>query len=69
MSVEELMVKFNLSKKDSKKLLSILNKIDRYVNIDKKMDYVEEIMFSFVFENSTETEVDAIEEFVKDYVI
>ena len=58
MTVEELMVKFNLSKK-----------IDRYVNIDKKMDYVEEIMFSFVFENSTETEVDAIEEFVKDYVI
>ena len=69
MTVEELMVKFNLSKKDAKKLLSILNKIDRYVNIDKKMDYVEEIMFSFVFENSTETEVDAIEEFVKDYVI
>ena len=59
----------NLSPKNSKKLDKIENKIFGYSSLDKRMDYVDELSLSFIFDDLSDEEVDNIDEYIRDLVV
>ena len=59
----------NLSSKNLKKLEKIEHKIWGKSNIDKRMDYVDELALSFIFDDVDDDTVDKIDEYLRDIVV
>ena len=57
-----------LSSKNDKVLTRIEKKIDGYRTLDKKMDYVDELVLWMEFEGLSDEEEESMDEYLRQYV-
>ena len=64
----DFMTEFNLSKKDSRRLTTIINKIDKYQRLETKMDFVDCLDLSSELD-ITDEQCDEIDDYLRNVVV